>query len=132
MKPIVDEPGFADAIPDELSMSQRVSAARAALADALAREDWEAVAELDVECRACVEAVLNEPGVDRVQVRKDLEGLLELYRSLVADVSEVRQRSPRRCLTIGSRQARRRCTACFPGGGADGEGFMLPSATGLT
>lgn len=91
MKPIVDEPGFADAIPDELSMSQRVSAARAALADALAREDWEAVAELDVECRACVEAVLNEPGVDRVQVRKDLEGLLELYRSLMADVSEVRQ-----------------------------------------
>lgn len=91
MKPSADEPGFSGGALAELSMSQRVSAARAALADALAREDWEAVAELDVECRTCVDAVLSEPGVDRERVREDLEGLLELYRSLVADVSEARQ-----------------------------------------
>ena len=74
-----------------LSVSQRVSASRAALADALAREDWEAVSALDIECRACVEAVLNEPGIDRAQVHADLEALLDIYRSLVADASEVRQ-----------------------------------------
>ncbi|MBK5000685.1 flagellar protein FliT [Pseudomonas sp. S31] len=83
MSPILDD--------SDLSVSQRVSAARAALADALAREDWEAVGALDVECRACVEAVLGEPGLDREKLRDDLEGLLELYRSLVADVSEARQ-----------------------------------------
>lgn len=91
MTPSADEPGFTAPAMAGLSMSERVSAARTALAEALAREDWEAVAALDVECRACVEAVLSEPGIDRVQIRKDLEGLLELYRSLVTDVSEVRQ-----------------------------------------
>lgn len=91
MKPSADEPGFTTPALAELSMAQRVSAARVALADALAREDWKAVAELDLECRACVEAVLSESGIDRDQVREDLEGLLELYRSLVADVSEARQ-----------------------------------------
>ncbi|MDF3874053.1 flagellar protein FliT [Pseudomonas putida] len=74
-----------------LSMSQRVTASRVALADALAREDWEAVSALDIECRACVEAVLSEPGIDRAQVHAELEALLEIYRSLVADASEARQ-----------------------------------------
>ncbi|MFK3816873.1 flagellar protein FliT [Pseudomonas sp. NPDC089407] len=74
-----------------LSVSQRVSASRIALADALAREDWEAVSALDIECRACVEAVLNEPGIDRARVHADLEALLEIYRSLVADASEALQ-----------------------------------------
>lgn len=74
-----------------LSVSQRVSASRVALADALAREDWEAVSALDIECRACVEAVLSEPGIDRAQVHADLESLLEIYRSLVADAGQARQ-----------------------------------------
>ncbi|MCX2887331.1 MULTISPECIES: flagellar protein FliT [Pseudomonas] len=74
-----------------ISVSQRVNASRVALADALAREDWEAVSVLDIECRACVEAVLSEPSLDRAQVQADLEALLEIYRSLVADASQARQ-----------------------------------------
>lgn len=74
-----------------MSASQRISAARVALSDALANEDWDAIGALDLECRTCVEKVLSEPELDQQKVREDLEALLGIYRKLVVNVTEARQ-----------------------------------------
>lgn len=54
-----------------------------ALRDALARQDWSVIGELDQQCRQAVEAAMAEGARDETQLRQQLQTLLDLYRELV-------------------------------------------------
>ncbi|MDE1164312.1 MAG: flagellar protein FliT [Pseudomonas sp.] len=69
-----------------MSALQRIEDTSHALTDALAARDWEAIRELDRQCRACVDALSVEDRADETQLRDKLEGLLAVYRQLL-DVS---------------------------------------------
>jgi flagellar protein FliT len=66
-----------------MSALQRIQQTRHALVDAMQAGDWEAIGELDIECRACVDSVLQEVPEDASQLRSHLEDLLEVYRQLL-------------------------------------------------
>jgi len=54
-----------------------------ALRNALARQDWAMIGELDQQCRRAVEAAMAESPRDEEQLRQHLQTLLDLYRELV-------------------------------------------------
>ncbi|MDG1580342.1 flagellar protein FliT [Pseudomonas sp. GOM6] len=54
-----------------------------ALRDALARRDWAAIGELDMQCRQAVDEAMVEAVHDEGQLRQRMQELLELYRELV-------------------------------------------------
>lgn len=62
---------------------QQISETREALQGALAQRDWQAIGELDLACRACVEAVLSDAPADDAELRSGLEGLLGVYQELL-------------------------------------------------
>ena len=66
-----------------MSALQRIQQTRHALVDAMQAGDWDAIGELDIECRACVDSVLQEVPEDPSQLRGHLEDLLEVYRQLL-------------------------------------------------
>lgn len=70
---------------------ERIEQTREALLAALAGRDWDAVGELDLECRLCVEDVLAEASQNEGVVRASLEQLLETYRHLIEVASGERQ-----------------------------------------
>jgi len=70
---------------------ERIEQTRKALLAALAGRDWDAVSELDLECRLCVDDVLSEASHNESQVRASLEQLLEVYRHLIEVASGERQ-----------------------------------------
>lgn len=70
---------------------ERIEQTREALLAALAGRDWDAVGELDLECRLCVEDVLAEASQNEGAVRASLEQLLETYRYLIEVASGERQ-----------------------------------------
>ena len=49
-----------------------------ALRDALDRQDWAAIGELDLRCRLAVEDAMREPQRDEALMRQRLEELLAL------------------------------------------------------
>lgn len=63
---------------------QRLEETGSALRDALARQDWSAIGELDLQCRQLVEQAMQEPDRDQASMRQRMEELLELYRQLVS------------------------------------------------
>ena len=65
------------------SSVQQLDATSFALRDALTRQDWTAIGELDLRCREAIEAAMQEVG-DEQQLRTSLESLLGLYRELVS------------------------------------------------
>lgn len=67
----------------DMSALQRIEYTRHALSDALAARDWEAIRELDRQCRACVDALAAEKPADEPELRSKLEGLLAVYRQLL-------------------------------------------------
>ncbi|MGH8420301.1 MAG: flagellar protein FliT [Pseudomonas sp.] len=69
----------------------RIAQTRSALEGALAERDWQAISELDVACRDCVDDVLSETGLDEASLRVNLEGLLEVYRQLLEVTTAERQ-----------------------------------------
>lgn len=69
----------------------RIEQTRASLLAALAGRDWDAVGELDLECRVCVDEVLAEAATNETAVRASLEELLAVYRQLIAVASGERQ-----------------------------------------
>ncbi|WP_085677769.1 MULTISPECIES: flagellar protein FliT [unclassified Pseudomonas] len=69
----------------------RIEQTRDALLAALANRDWDAVGELDLECRLCVEDVLAEARENETEVRGSLEQLLGVYRQLIDVASGERQ-----------------------------------------
>ncbi|KAF0863597.1 flagellar protein FliT [Pseudomonas sp. LD120] len=70
---------------------QRIEETREALVGALAERNWQAIGELDLACRSCMEDVLSEAQVDEVALRDNLEGLLGVYRQLLEVATGERQ-----------------------------------------
>jgi hypothetical protein len=70
---------------------QRIEETREALVGALAERDWEAIGQLDLACRACMEDVLSEPSLDEDALRGNLEELLGVYRDLLEVATGERQ-----------------------------------------
>ncbi len=62
---------------------QRIADTREALVSALAERNWEAIGELDLACRSCMEDVLSEASLDEVALRDNLEELLHVYKDLL-------------------------------------------------
>lgn len=63
-----------------------------ALREALARQDWDAITELDAQVNALLgEAVADEPWVDQA-LRKQLDELVRLYAQLQQDSRAERER----------------------------------------
>ncbi|MBI6954761.1 flagellar protein FliT [Pseudomonas soli] len=69
----------------------RIDQTRELLLAALASRDWDAVGELDLECRLCVEDVLAEALSNEDEVRASLEQLQGVYRQLIEVASGERQ-----------------------------------------
>ncbi|CAK16537.1 flagellar protein FliT [Pseudomonas entomophila] len=70
---------------------ERIEQTREALLAALASRDWDAIGELDLECRVCVEDIVAEAAVNEDEVRGSLEQLLGVYRQLIEIASGERQ-----------------------------------------
>ena len=62
---------------------QRIADTREALVTALAERNWEAIGELDLACRSCMEDVMAEASLDEVALRDNLEELLFVYKELL-------------------------------------------------
>ncbi|MGF6091331.1 flagellar protein FliT [Pseudomonas sp. 18173] len=62
---------------------QRIEQTREALVGALAERDWEAIGQLDLDCRSCMEDVLSEASLDEEVLRSNLEELLFVYKQLL-------------------------------------------------
>ena len=70
---------------------ERIEQTREALLAALDSRDWEAIGELDLECRICVDDVLAEASLNEDAVKGSLEQLLGVYRQLIDIASGERQ-----------------------------------------
>lgn len=70
---------------------QRIEQTREALVEALAERNWEAIGELDVACRTCVDDVLSEVPVDEQALRENLQSLLVVYKRLLDVAMDERQ-----------------------------------------
>ncbi|AZV25968.1 flagellar protein FliT [Pseudomonas syringae] len=62
---------------------QRIADTREALVGALAERNWEAIGELDLACRSCMEDVMAEASLDEQALRDNLEELLHVYKQLL-------------------------------------------------
>ncbi|MFK0314289.1 flagellar protein FliT [Pseudomonas sp. NPDC090233] len=69
----------------------RIEQTRELLLAALASRDWDAVGELDLECRLRINDVLAEAQGQEADVRDSLEQLLAVYRQLIEVASGERQ-----------------------------------------
>jgi len=70
---------------------QRIEETREALVGALAERNWEAIGQLDLACRACVDDVISEAPLNEIEVRSNLERLLGVYRQLIEVATGERQ-----------------------------------------
>ena len=69
----------------------RIEQTRELLLAALANRDWEAVGELDLECRLRISEMLTEAKGNEADVSASLEQLLSVYRQLIEVASGERQ-----------------------------------------
>ncbi|MGS7251962.1 flagellar protein FliT [Pseudomonas anuradhapurensis] len=69
----------------------RIEQTRELLLAALANRDWEAVGELDLECRLRISDLLTEAKGNEADVSASLEQLLSVYRQLIEVASGERQ-----------------------------------------
>ncbi|MFZ5934183.1 flagellar assembly protein FliT [Pseudomonas putida] len=69
----------------------RIEQTRQLLLTALEKRDWDAVGELDLECRLRISDVLGEAQGQEADVRDSLEQLLDVYRQLIDVASGERQ-----------------------------------------
>nr|WP_225778687.1 flagellar protein FliT [Pseudomonas sp. Marseille-Q3773] len=69
----------------------RIEHTRELLLAALANRDWEAVGELDLECRLRISEMLTEAKGNEADVSASLEQLLSVYRQLIEVASGERQ-----------------------------------------
>lgn len=73
------------------SSVQRLQATGSAMRDALAKQDWAAIGELDLQCRLAVDAAMVDSR-DEEELRGSMESLLALYRELVTVCQAEQQR----------------------------------------
>ncbi|MCE0911102.1 MULTISPECIES: flagellar protein FliT [Pseudomonas] len=70
---------------------ERIEHTRELLLAALAERNWQAVGELDLECRLRIGDLLDDAQGNEADVRDSLEQLLDVYRQLIAVASGERQ-----------------------------------------
>ncbi|SDZ35791.1 flagellar protein FliT [Pseudomonas sp. NFIX28] len=70
---------------------QRIEETREALVAALAERNWEAIGQLDLACRSCMEDILSETLEDEAALRENLQELLGVYRQLLEVTTGERQ-----------------------------------------
>ena len=70
---------------------ERIEHTRELLLAALAERNWEAVGELDLECRLRIGDLLDDAQGNEADVRDSLEQLLDVYRQLIEVASGERQ-----------------------------------------
>ena len=70
---------------------QRLDDTCDALLGALGERDWDTIAKLDVACRTCIDEVLEALAYDEGLLRVKLEGVMDVYRSLIEVTSGERQ-----------------------------------------
>jgi flagellar motility protein MotE (MotC chaperone) len=70
---------------------QRIEKNREALVAALAERNWEAIGQLDLACRSCMEDILSETLEDEAALRENLQELLGVYRQLLEVTTGERQ-----------------------------------------
>lgn len=63
-----------------------------ALRQALLDKDWEAIGELDLQCRQAVDNALSDPACQTEELREKMQNLLDLYRELVEICQTEQQR----------------------------------------
>ncbi|QMV65351.1 flagellar protein FliT [Pseudomonas berkeleyensis] len=73
------------------SSVQHLQATGSAMRDALAKQDWAAIGELDLQCRLAVDAAMVDSR-DEEELRGSMENLLALYRELVTVCQAEQQR----------------------------------------
>lgn len=71
---------------------QRLEATGSALREALSRQDWAAIGELDQLCRQAVDDAMVDAVQDSEELGKRMQDLLALYRELVAICQAEQQR----------------------------------------
>lgn len=91
---------------------QRIEQTRDALVDALAERNWEAIGQLDLACRSCMEDVLGEPQVDEAALRINLEELLGCIGNCWRRRRESVRRSSMRCSRSIKHRTLQRFTIC--------------------
>lgn len=73
------------------SSVQRLEATGSALRDALSRQDWSLIGELDLQCRQAVAEAMAD-AVDEALLRARMQELLDLYKELVSLCQHEQQR----------------------------------------
>lgn len=73
------------------SSVQRLEATGTALREALARQDWGMIGELDLQCRQAVAEAMSD-AADEALLRERMQELLDLYKELVALCQREQQR----------------------------------------
>lgn len=63
------------------TITQSIAALRASLQETLAQQDWEAIGELDAQCRTLVAALRDEDAFDS-ELREQIDALVSLYEEL--------------------------------------------------
>ncbi|MCY1269088.1 hypothetical protein D9M68_208450 [compost metagenome] len=71
---------------------QRLEATGSALREALSRQDWAAIGELDQLCRQAVDDAMVDAVQDSEELGNRMQDLLALYRELVAICQAEQQR----------------------------------------
>jgi flagellar protein FliT len=82
--------------PEVMTMSaamQRIEETREALVGALERRDWSAIAQLDLACRDCVDALtqVSDIKAHEGELRNSLEKLLFVYKTVIDAATGERQ-----------------------------------------
>jgi flagellar protein FliT len=68
-----------------------LESARSALREALERQDWNAIGELDSMCRAVVDEVMAQGAEGGAELVENLSELLELYREVLEACEKEKQ-----------------------------------------
>ena len=68
-----------------------LESARSALREALERQDWDAIGELDSMCRAVVDEVMAQGSEGSAELVQNLGELLELYREVLEACEKEKQ-----------------------------------------
>ncbi len=63
-----------------------------ALRDALAQQDWQAIGQLDLQCRDAVSSAMADPQHNPDELRERMQELLDLYHEMVSICQGERQR----------------------------------------
>lgn len=74
------------------STVQQLQNTSTALRDALTQHDWQAIGQLDLQCRDAVNSAMADPHQQNDDLRDRMQELLDLYRDLVSACQTEQQR----------------------------------------